>query len=259
MVQVSRKCESVLVLTACVDPQGMSYMALRDKETRFSQYKVALEWYLSNTQLRIVFGENSGFDITPYFESYIREGRLEVLTFRGNDYNRNFGKGYGEAATLDYILKHSAFIKEDTIVIKVTGRVICKNVNTLVWSYRAKDTVYTFHFKDQKGRMESNSQVVICPELFYEKYFLPRREDLDDSREYWYEHLLYDVIQAWSSDGHHYKEMWIPPIVEGTSGTTGDALKSYGFKYIVAYYIKYLLHRFHYYGSINIFKNLKGQ
>lgn len=254
MVQVSQKCEPVLVLTACVDPQGMSYMALQDKGTRFSQYKMALEWYLGHTQLRIVFGENSGFDITPYFESYIQAGRLEVLTFKGNDYNRNFGKGYGEAATLDYILQHSAFINEETIVIKVTGRVICKNINTLAWAYRAKDTVYSFPFEDAKGRMESHSQVIFSPKLFYDKYFLPRREELDDSRDYWFEHLLYDVIQTWASDGHRYKEMWIPPITEGTSGTTGDALKSTGFKYIVAYYIKYFLHQCHYYGPINIFK-----
>ena len=39
----------VLLMTACINPQGMSKTVLQNKEERLTQYKTALNWYLRNT------------------------------------------------------------------------------------------------------------------------------------------------------------------------------------------------------------------
>lgn len=86
----------VLLLTACVNPNGMSHTVLTDCSERQSQYEQALRWYLENTNFKIVLCENSQTDFSANFNSYINEDRLEFLCFDGNNFDKELGKGYGE-------------------------------------------------------------------------------------------------------------------------------------------------------------------
>ena len=122
----------IILLTACVNPNGMALTALQDTDERLRQYEGALNWYLDNTDLPILFVENTGYDISKRYLHQIEDGRLEVLSFNGNIYPRELGKGYGEAKILEYALNHSTSLEKVDIVIKITGRLICCNVNTIV-------------------------------------------------------------------------------------------------------------------------------
>ena len=44
----------ILFLTACVNPKGMAYTKLSNPEIRLQQYKDALNWYLENTDMKIL-------------------------------------------------------------------------------------------------------------------------------------------------------------------------------------------------------------
>lgn len=90
----------VVLLTACVNPNGMSKTVLQDVELRRKQYVNALNFYLQETSLPICFVENTGFDMSCEFHSYIDSGRLEYLCFKGNNYDKSLGKGYGEAVII---------------------------------------------------------------------------------------------------------------------------------------------------------------
>ena len=54
----------VILLTACVNPNGMSKTVLQDVELRRKQYVNALNFYLQETSLPICFVENTGFDMS---------------------------------------------------------------------------------------------------------------------------------------------------------------------------------------------------
>ena len=58
-------------MTACVDPQGMSNTILQDKDLRKQQYIEALDFYLTKTDLPIVFVENSNTVFSNLFKRYI--------------------------------------------------------------------------------------------------------------------------------------------------------------------------------------------
>ena len=49
-----------LLLTACINPNGMSYTVLQDPNERKIQYEEALNYYLTKTKCKIVFVENTG-------------------------------------------------------------------------------------------------------------------------------------------------------------------------------------------------------
>lgn len=100
----------VILLTACVNPNGMSNTAIQDIDIRKQQYKDAIDFYLRRTDYGIVFVENSSTDMSQGYCVPISKGRLEMITFEGNNYDRKLGKGYGEAMIIDYVFKHSRLL-----------------------------------------------------------------------------------------------------------------------------------------------------
>lgn len=54
----------VLLLTGCIRPNITNdVLAVKDVETRKSQYLEAIKWYAKNTPYQVVFCENSGYDM----------------------------------------------------------------------------------------------------------------------------------------------------------------------------------------------------
>lgn len=242
--------DPVVLLTACINPNGMAFTVLQDRNVRLQQYKDALDWYLYHIANRIVFVENTGYDISPLYREVIEAGRLEVLTFHGNDYEKSRGKGYGEALIIEYAMKNSAFLREDVNIIKITGRLICMNVGKMAKRYARTDTMYALIRKDENNNFELNSQVVVAPSVFWADYFLPQKEMINDSKHYWFEHLLYDVSRMWIEDGHRFKDMWIVFKLKGMSGSNGVAINYPHLNNPFIFYIHYMLHRVGYYGFL---------
>ena len=247
--------KTVILLTACINPGGMSHTKLQTPSERLQQYRQALDWYLENTTPKIVFVENTGYDLSNAYLNYIREGRLEILTFNGNDFDKSLGKGYGEAIIIEYALNHSIFLKTDCNIIKITGRLICENVEKMAKKYNIENCVYGTTLLDVKGKKEFNSQVFVAPKCFFLKYFLPRKDELDDSRFYWFEHLLYDATKQWIRNGMKFKEMWIPFKIVGISGSSGAKVGGYRMNNNIVFKLRYLLTLFGYYGPLRFWKN----
>lgn len=84
----------VLLLTACINPNGMCKTVLTDTTQRLEQYLEAIRFYLKAIPNRVLFVENTDYDISSYFTKEIGQGRLECLSFNGNDYDKSFGKGH---------------------------------------------------------------------------------------------------------------------------------------------------------------------
>lgn len=245
--------DTIILLTACINPSGMAFTALQDKDVRLQQYREALDWYLKNVSNKIVFVENTCYDISPLYEDYIKSGRLEVLTFYGNDFSRNKGKGYGETLIIEYALQNSAFLSNSCQVIKVTGRYICPDINKILKKCKQINTIYAFLLKDKKG-LECDSRVAVFPVPFLESTFLPRKDEINDSNHYYFEHLLYSASRQWIKKGYAFKEIWFPIDIQGVSGSVGTEYKKNTLKTKICFYIHYLLHRIGYYNPIRIWK-----
>lgn len=245
----------VLLLTACVNPNGMAYTVLQTPNLRIEQYLKALKWYLANTKIPILFVENTGYDMSPMFQSEIESERLEILTFQGNDYDRSFGKGYGEALIIEYAINHSALLKKSDIsIIKVTGRLICQNINTILkWISCSKTVLYANIELDSQKQKICNSRFLVAPTLFWEQYFLPGKYRLNDSQNFYFEHLLYEASLHWIADGYKATEFILPLNITGQSGTFGTQY-CLGRNAFVKSFIRYWVHRLcKYYGPLNPF------
>ena len=122
----------VILLTACVNPGGMPFTVLTDTSERLRQYRDALNFYLRETTMPIVFCENTLCDISDDYKQYIETGRLEYITFDGNNFDKSRGKGYGEAIIMEEAFRKSAIIQPSDIIVKITGRLKVLNINLLI-------------------------------------------------------------------------------------------------------------------------------
>lgn len=216
------KYRTCILLTACVSPSGMSHTVLQNPETRAEQYKKALDFYINETNVPIVFCENTMYDMSPEYKQYIDSGRLEYLTFDGNNYDINRGKGYGEALIMGYAINHSDIIRNSKYVIKITGRIIISDIKRYLSSpLYLLDNLFRSNIKP---KFISTYIFIVRPKLLQQ--FIEKYQEL-----IWEDHPTNDLIEhhwyrALTKDSDFNKTRYIPffiiPNVIGVSGTTGQ-------------------------------------
>lgn len=132
-----KKKDVVLLLTGCIVPNSSRALVITDAETRKSQYLEAINWYLLNTEYKIVFGENSGTDLSSEIDERYHE-RIEFLTYMSKPTIPDRGKGYKEMEIIEYCLRNSKWLKVADAIMKGTGRLVLKNVTTVLALTRTK-------------------------------------------------------------------------------------------------------------------------
>lgn len=209
----------ILLLTGCINPNGMAYTVLSDKEQRKKQYIKAIKFYLKNTTYPIVFTENSGTDISHHFTENIQSGRMECFSFQGN-LEKELGKGYGECEIMEYAFNHSAIIRKSKQqrIAKITGRLVIKNIKTIVRWHTLLTSHRTTLCAINSDLSFPDSRFVIASLEFYH-IFLRRKAFINDSAGYFFEHALWDTIIE--EKQYPYSPFFIRPQIEGVSGSSG--------------------------------------
>lgn len=226
----------VLLLTACVDPVGMEKTKLQNPEIRKKHYYDALDFYLKRTPYRIVVVENTNYDFSAPYQSYMTAGRLEYLKFDGNQYPREYGKGYGEAKILEYAFEHSVFLKNAPYVMKITGRYVIPHIKLLLRStfalnIRKREIVAADMTKDLTSTW---SICVLASGSFWKDYFLPYKDWINDSKNQYFEHALRQGIFRWIADHKYFQQYPLPVLHQGTSGTSGRKHQHSAKEYLIA-------------------------
>lgn len=236
----------VLLLTGCINPNGMSHTVLQDPEIRKQQYISAIRYYLENTKIPIVFVENTNTDISGEFSTAEYSKRIEFITFSGNDFDKSKGKGYGEALMIEYALKNSKFLKRGSFVVKITGRLIIENFKELIHAMKSSECVYASIVRGKYG-MERKSIFFGAPVKFIEEYFLSDKDIINDNDGVYFENHLFNKSLEWMKDGGEVKEFKQPILVNGISGSTGNNYSISRYPRVKAW-LRYYLHK------LNIYK-----
>ena len=239
----------ILLLTGCINPNGMVYTSLCNQEERKTQYINAINFYLSNTKLPIVFVDNSGTDISNHFQNYINSGRMEYITYSGNN-DKQRGKGFGEAHIIEYALENSNIINSMSHhrIAKITGRLIIKNLNIVTCIHRILFSKRTVLCAINSELSFPDSRFIIADADFF-KAFLKKKGKINDSTRYYFEHALCDTIKE--DNNFPFSPFLYKPIIIGVSGSTGEIYKedTLTIPYIIKY-AKFALSQRHRFNKI---------
>lgn len=235
--------DSVLLLTACINPNGMPETAIQDSDVRLSQYLTALEFYLHTTDFKIVFVENSGYDLSANFQSEISSGRMEFITFQGNDFDHSLGKGYGESLVIEKALADSKLLRTHSVIIKVTGRHIVKNINVIhrIASRLASSSSFVVCEINKRFR-GAKSDLFIGTFDFFER-FIANKHKINESIGVWFEHVLFETIEEHCKHGGEFQFLPVPMKQSGQSGSMGVEFKKPSIKMNILHAVKAVLYK----------------
>ena len=127
-----------ILMTASVSTQGMKGARYTDLE-REQMYIGALSYYLhdllsSDPQQKIVFAENSGWDLNRLktaLSGYDID-RVEFIALPKEAFDISRGKGYNELLLINLAIEKSATIQERGAFFKVTGRYPIYNLSHFI-------------------------------------------------------------------------------------------------------------------------------
>ncbi len=215
----------VLLLTATIDVNGMPWVQRADPAVRLADYQWALgKWLKDKSIFKIVFCENSGYNLNSLIgfceQNNPLNKEVEFLSFNDNTYPRELGKGYGEIRILDYALQHSRLIGNETLLVKITGRLYAAGLTKILENIdkQAPAEVYC-NFTGDLDRAETYLFCATKP--FLCNYLLPLKEEANDSEGIFFEHLLARAVHKALYEGIRWSIL--PGFIDlrGVSGTTG--------------------------------------
>ncbi len=211
-----------LLLTATVNPGATGMVARRDPLVRLGDYESALSKWLSvSPPLRIVFCENTGFDLAR-LQATAAASPVEFISFRGNDGAKQRGKGYSEIAILEHALAESRLISASEVVVKCSGRLFVANAPQVFRALASTDFDVMCTLKQNLSF--SDSRFFAATPQFLRQHLLPQACIVDDTQGIYFEHALACAV----ADAVAHRKKWRPfevfPRIQGISGTHGKSM-----------------------------------
>jgi hypothetical protein len=219
--------DNVLLLTATIKPPaGVPELQRTDPSERMNDYVRALRFYcnIHDTIIsRIVFIENSGFDLSPLADvvsSAHATHRVEFLSFDGLDHPPRYGRGYGEFKLLDYAMENSKTLAATgtaTMLWKVTGRYRVLNIARIIRSAPSNCELYC----DMRTWPLPwvDLRIFGCTKEGYESLlkgiYLQLREDVINMAP---EQHLHPIIQELAKSHRLVSRLRTEPFVDGVRG-----------------------------------------
>ena len=216
--------DAAICMTATITPNTVLITAT-DVNERLTDYKKCIRFYLDQTNLPIYFLENSNYDLSEDsdFKIFQQIERFHLLRFEPHPDSEK-GKGFQEFYTLDSFVKNHL---RESVLIKVTGRYIVKNVAELIAQIRSP-LVIDLH---RKMKVAITGFFVVDKET-YETHFYEKYKLADDSLGKFIEHVLYDEIMS-SSLKSITRLLPQNPQYRGVSGSYGGSLERNKYKMMV--------------------------
>jgi hypothetical protein len=265
--KLNQTSSEVLLITASIDIRNTPFVTIRDSRERLSQYLMGVIAWIKLTKINtIVFCENSNtsYDFSKIIEFAKSEGKtLEVLVFSGNEGSQKYGKGYGYGKIIEYAIKNSAYLTDDTNFYLISGRLFIPEFDKIQelhadtpnifkipafspdkdpWANvsSAKPENFTQYiraglrflyifFGRGRGRGPHDYQSHVCLVFFksnvkfFRKNLIHSYRRINDSKSYALEHTFYEDLAS-----KQFSSFLIGYTFMGRSGSTG---KSYDHDY----------------------------
>ena len=231
-----------IILPCTIDPGEMPNVARHDIEIRLNDYKKSFNFWISNKYVnKIIFIENSGYDLSFFYEisKKFPDKIVEIISSNSNhSFDKKLGKGYGEYLCLKEIFENSKIAKETNYFIKITGRYIIKNFDSIL-----KDIIINnsdIYVNLSNNLKYSNSIIYGGGKKFFENYIIPEKKNTTDEINNISENKVASATLKAISDGLTLSRVPIYADTEGYIGSNGKKLKQNIFKKIKLYFFRKL-------------------
>lgn len=208
-----------ILLTACINPNTDHQVSINDIETRLKSYQDALLFWIKDSNFKnIVFCENSlyPFDSKKFDDlSDLYNKKFEFISLQGSELGKERGKGFLEGEMMEFALKNSKLLKSSESFYKVTGRLIIKNVNTLLKLHKNDPSVFLLAARKSTT---IDTRFFKCSKEAFIHLLGNSYKSVFDKNGYYLEHSYFDTIR---NKNIQIKPFKLYPDIIGLSGSTG--------------------------------------
>lgn len=213
-----------LVLHATVDVRGVVFVKRDDPLERFNDYRWALNKWVSYGGIdKLIFVENSGYDISELQrivdESNMPKHAVEFLSYDGQDFPRELGKGFGETLNFEHVIRNSTILSPDDRLIRNNGRYYVENMGAFFEALQPPTEILS---ELRQYLSYADATLLGGTVDFIERYVCPYGRQVNDSKGYYFEHALARAVHRALADGLVWRPFPEPPLVRGFSGTSNE-------------------------------------
>jgi len=227
-----------LILTACINPINMPFLARTSVNDRLNDYKKAFNQWCSSKYIdKIIFIENSGYDLNFFHEKakQFPNKKIEIIsTNLNNTYVKDLGKGYGEFLCLKEIFAISTISKDTDYFLKVTGRYYIKNINIIYEEFKKKQSDVHVYIKD--NLTYADSHVFFGSKFFFSNYVIPWASKTNDTKGIFLEHCIAKATLSAINDNLNFNHFSVYPDIDGIIGKNNKIIQNNIFKKIKLFF-----------------------
>jgi hypothetical protein len=222
-LELTLEDDPILLLTATIAPGATPFIHRSDPAIRLMDYKTALvKWLAEPGIATILFCENSGSplqELLPLAEEFNLHGKKIVFTsYKAPDHEAARGKGYGELGAIRYAISENQLAPLRRI-LKVTGRYHIGNYDSIAADIRRHKHAALLSCPIHNHALIP-SECFVATVHFLQQYFFPRRENINDSLGFYFEHALAESAREAARHGEQHAIFSVRPRIVGVSGTT---------------------------------------
>lgn len=188
-----------IILTATINCGNCPSTIEKNPIKRESWYLNTVEKYLKNTNLDLIFVENSNYPLDKFKNLFGESERLEILSFKGNKNIEFYGKGQGEKEILHHALENSHKLKNQNYFYKISGRYCFIDFEQHIVDMQKENLLsVNFSIKGTLERPTFTSVIFGCDkELF--KNFFPKTLILRDGHKN-FEDVYMELLKSINSN-----------------------------------------------------------
>lgn len=214
-------------MTGTINPENMIYTQRSNAEVRLADYITAFtKWlhYMEHNDLhRLIFCENSGYDISP-LKAIVKPSIQESVSFiqtSDNGESVHRGKGHGEARMLERVVsEYPGLLQGADYIVKVTGRLFVPNLLRLIRPSTEIDMISAGIHRDTRGLYVDSRIFALKPEAFG-RVFQQFSDDVDDTIGVYFERVLATRVVNLGHSGYSWTAFNELPYFRGVSGSSG--------------------------------------
>jgi hypothetical protein len=208
----------VILLSATIKPDPLIHFGRIDFEEREEDYYKAVSFYLKRGY-PVVFVENSDFNSESIQNLSKTSPHFEYMTFISEV--SHLGKAKGEVEIINYALANSKLLSKVDYLIKVTGRYIISNIDSLLLPTDGiRKDVYINPTRNLKW---ADTRLMMMKKSFYFNYFLPVAvKYLDEKNNNYMENVFMKSLFQYLLDGGELNLWPAYPAYQGIDGTHNE-------------------------------------
>ncbi len=241
-----KELDFALILVCTIDPKDMPHLVRKDVKTRLEDYKKSFKFWTNNNLIKkIIFIENSGYDIS-YFRNMsksISNKKIEFISSNSNNtFDKNLGKGYGHYLSLKEIFDSSELAKDTNYFIDVTGRHVVKNFKLILEDIKLNESDIYINLTDFLKFADTN--IYAGSKKFFNNYIIPEAKKTNDNLNNIYENCVANAALKAISSGMTLSKTPIYADIDGYIGTNGKKYRQNTIKKIKLHFFRKLKNYF---------------